>query len=193
MRRMLPVVALLTAIGCGGTSPVSPSDIEKGTAGTLNIRLTDNPFDSARAVLITFSEVSVQRDGNWSKVPFPDSSAPTWTCDLKKLEGSQDLLATAVFPITDFTMVRLIIQSATVYTDNPATSSTPCARSIAAPAGAALPMTILASEASTNGAISVRGGGATTVLLDLDGDASITRPNPSDYRLSPVLRLVSVQ
>jgi hypothetical protein len=191
---MLPVVALLTAIGCGGTSPVSPSDIDKGTAGTLNIRLTDNPFDSARAVLITFSEVSVQRDGNWSKVPFPDSSAPTWTCDLKKLEGGgQDLLATAVFPITDFTLVRLIIQSATVYTDNPTTSSTPCARSIAAPAGSASQMTILATEASTNGAFSVRGGGSTTVLLDLDGEASITRPNPSDYRLSPVLRLVSVQ
>jgi hypothetical protein len=191
---MLPVVALLTAIGCGGTSPVSPSDIEKGTAGTFNVRLTDNPFDSARAVLITFSEVSVQRNGNWTKVPFPDSGASAWTCDLKKLEnGNDDLLATAVFPIADFTAVRLIVQSATVYTDNPATSSTPCARSIAAPAGAASPMTILATEASTNGAFSVRGGGTTTVLLDLDGDASITRPNPSDYRLDPQLRLVSVQ
>jgi hypothetical protein len=191
---MLPVVALLTALGCGGNSPVSPSDVEKGTAGTLNIRLTDNPFDSARAVLITFSEVSVQRSGNWTKVPFPDGSASSWTCDLKKLEGgAQDVVATAAFPITEFTMVRLIVQSATVYTDNASTSPTPCARSIPAPAGSASPMTILASEASTNGSFSVVGGGSTTILLDFDGEASITRPNPSDYRLSPVLRLVSVQ
>ena len=54
-------------------------------------------------------------------------------------------------------------------------------------------MTLTAAEGRTNGTFTVAGGGATTVVVDFDGESSITRPNPADYRMTPVLRLVTVR
>jgi hypothetical protein len=54
-------------------------------------------------------------------------------------------------------------------------------------------MTLLASEGRTNGTFTVTAGTAPIVVVDFDGEASITRPNPADYRLTPVLRLVTVR
>jgi len=88
--------AVLATFACSG-SPSGPSDAStsgpSGSMGTMNVRLTDSPYGSARAVFVTFSEVSAQRtDGGWTKLPFADGSA-TRTCDLKKLQNSaQDVL-----------------------------------------------------------------------------------------------------
>jgi hypothetical protein len=191
---ILVSTALLAAAGCGGSSPASPSDVAKGTAGTLNVRITDSPFSAARAVLLTFSEVAVQRGSDWTKVPFPEAGATTWMCDLKKLENNtEDLLATSAMPLTNFTMVRVMVQSAIVYTDATSTTTTPCARTIATPSGGAFPMKLESPEGRTNGTFSITAGGSTTVVVDFDGESSITRPNPADYRLNTVLRLAAVR
>jgi hypothetical protein len=160
----------------------------------VNVRITDSPFGSARAVLVTFSEVSLLRGTNWTRVPFPDATATTWTCDLKKLENNnEDLLATGALPLTEYTWVRLVVQSATVYTDNSSTSPTPCARSITPPAGGSHVMTMAASEGRENGSFPVTAGLTTTILLDFDGESSITQRAPGDLVMNPVVRLVSVR
>lgn len=191
---ILMFTALLAGAGCGGTSPTSPSGATGGSGGgTLSVRITDSPFSGARAVLITFSEVAVQRGSDWTRVSFPDG-APTWTCDLKKLENStEDLLASGSVSHDTFTAVRLVVQSAVVYTDAVSTSTTPCARTMAAPAGGAFPMTLLSSEGRTNGTFTVTDSTAPVVVVDFDGESSVTRPNPADYRLTPVIRLVTVR
>ena len=203
MRRIFILTAVvLTSFACGGSdslSPSSPSNLPGGpqpssSAGTLNVRITDSPYGGARAVLITFSEVAVLRDGTWTRVPFPDGSAATWTCDLKKLENNaQDLLAAGVSGPREYTMVRLTIDSAKIYLDNASTSATPCARSFPEPAGASFPFRIAAREATVNGSFPVTVGSATTVLVDFSGEDSVDRPGTGEYVLTPVVRLVSVR
>ena len=99
---VLAASAVLATFACSG-SPSSPSDASasgpSGSMGTMNVRLTDSPYGSARAVFVTFSEVSAQRaDGGWTRLPFADVSTAR-TCVLKKLQNSaQDVLGTG--PLT---------------------------------------------------------------------------------------------
>ena len=114
MRRLSLLVAYLLAFGVMlGTlacsdSPSSPS----GNSATFNLRLTDSPFSDARAVLVTFSEVTAHRsDSDWTTLPFA-GGAISRTCDLKKLEGAEDALGTGPLPAGTYTQVRLVVQSA---------------------------------------------------------------------------------
>jgi hypothetical protein len=189
---VLAVVIVLTSFACSG-SPSGPSG-PSGPAGTLNLRITDSPYGSAKAVLVTFSEVALQRSGgDWTTVPFSEPSASTWTCDLKKLQNSaQDVLGTGRLATGQYTMVRLVVQSARIFFDASAVSPTPCARSIPAPAGASFPLTMASGTATVNGTFTMTENGATTILVDFDGEASISQSG-STYAMTPVVRLVSVQ
>jgi hypothetical protein len=176
--------------GGGSGSPTSPS----GSSGTFNLRITDSPYGSAKAVLVTFSEVSMHRDGTWTKVPFADGSGTTWTCDLKKLQNSaQDLLGIGPLEAGQYTMVRLMVQSAKIYFDNSAVSATPCARTIAEPSGGSAALTIPSGEVKLNGVFTLAAGGATTVLVDFDGESSIRETGNGTFMMSPVVRILSVQ
>lgn len=196
MRRasVLAAAAVLTTFACSGESgsPSGPS-APSGSQGTLNLRITDSPFGRAKAVLVTFSDVSMHRNGDWKKVPFADGSA-TRTCDLKKLENStQDVLGTGPLEAGEYTMVRLVVQSARVYLDNAAVSPTPCAASIPAPAGAVSTATMPSGEVKLNGSFGVAAGGATTILIDFDGESSFSQTGNGSYMINPVIRILSVQ
>jgi hypothetical protein len=200
-RSVLCFAVVLVSFACG-SSPTGPSDPSNpsgppaptSTTGTLTVRLTDSPFGAARAVLITFSEVAVLRGNDWERVPFPDGSTSTWTCDLKKLENNaQDVIAAGTLPLAEYTWVRFTIQSAKLYGDNAAQSPTPCARSIPEPAGASYVMSMASREARTNGSFPVVAGKATSMLIDFDGESSVREPNQNNFVLDPVIRLMSVQ
>jgi hypothetical protein len=155
------------------------------------VRITDSPYGSAKAVLVTFSEVASHRDGNWTRLPFPGGS--TRTCDLKKLQNNaQDLLGGGAISPGTYTMVRLVVQSAKIYFDNSAQSPTPCAASIAEPAGASAVLTIPSGEVRLNGSFGLTSSAPTTVLVDFDGESSIIQ-NGSNYTMQPVIRIVSIQ
>jgi hypothetical protein len=127
-------------------------------------------------------------------VPFPDGSASTWTCDLKKLENNaEDLLAVGSIPHETYTWVRLVIQSAKLYAENAAVSPTPCARTIPEPAGEAYAMNLASREGKDNGAFPVTATEGRTLLLDFDGESSISKSGTNDYTMNPVIRLLSVQ
>jgi hypothetical protein len=195
-RSAIAVTVSLAIFGCGG-SPTAPSDSSSSssstTPGTLNVRITDSPYGSAKAVLVTFSEVMAYRDSNGTRMPFADGSTSTWTCDLKKLQnGAQDLLASGRPNTGTYTMVKVVVQSAKIFFDNSAVSATPCARSIPEPAGASFPLALAAREVSLNGSFGLNSNAPTTILIDFDGESSI-RQNGSTYTMDPVLRVVSVQ
>ena len=189
---VLAATALLMSVACGGSNPAGPSDgSSTGGAGTFNLRITDSPYGSAKAVLVTFSEVAAHRNGDWTRLPFPGGS--TRTCDLKKLQNNaQDLLGGGEISPGTYTMVRLVVQSAKIYFDNSAQSGTPCAPSIAEPAGASSVLTIPSGEVRLNGSFGLTSSSPTTVLLDFDGESSIHQ-NGSNYTMQPVIRIVSIQ
>jgi hypothetical protein len=209
--------ALLVAAGvfaCSGSdSPMAPSSAgtpSGGTGssggsgssnGTLAIHLTDSPFSEAKALLVTFSEVSVHSadPGDWKTLPFASGSSRT--CDLKKLNGATDVLGVGSLAAGKYTQVRLNVSSAVIYFDAPSVGG-PCAPQIAAPGGANFPLDIPSGEVKLNHEFTVTGS-ATTMLLDFDGDQSIHQTGSSNgngngnkngkYMMSPVIRVVSVQ
>ena len=179
-----------TGGGGGGTS---------STMGSLSIRLTDSPFSDARALLVTFSEVSVHRanPGEWKALPLASGSSRT--CDLKKLNGATDVLGVGPLPAGKYTQIRLNVTSAALYFDS-ASATGPCAPQIAAPAGTSAPVEIPSGEVKLNNEFTVASTG-TTIVLDFDGDQSVRQTgngngrgkSGSKYMMVPVIRVVSVQ
>ncbi len=123
-------------------------------------------------------------------VPFT-SAATTRTCDLKKLETSEDVLGTASLPAGHYTQVRLVVQSATLFFDN-ASSGSPCASGITPPAGANAPLEIPSGEVKLNRGFDVTSSSTMTMLLDFDGDQSIRQIGNGRYMMSPVITIMSV-
>ena len=173
------------------------------SVGSFAIQLTDSPFSDAKALLVTFSGVSVHRvdDDSWQTIPFASGSGRT--CDLKKLNGPTDVLGVGSLPTGKYTQVRLIVSSASLYFDNPSVGSA-CAPSIAPPAGTTATVDIPSGEVKLNHEFTVTAGGS-TMLLDFDGDQSVRQTGNSNgrggsngvsntkYMMSPVIRVVSVQ
>jgi hypothetical protein len=166
----------------GSAGPGNPGT--STPAGTVSVRLTDSPFSDAQAVLVTFSEVSVHRSGgDWETLPFVGGSAGR-TCDLKRLQGPSDVLGVGPLPAGDYTQIRLTVAAAAIYFGAPSVGG-PCAVQIAAPAGEHWPVDVPSGIVKLNREFTVTGGGATTILLDLDGDRSIKQTGPANGNGSP--------
>jgi hypothetical protein len=184
-------VAAVAALAAGSAacsdSPSSPSF----SGGNFNLRLRDTPFTDAKAVLVTFSSVRAHRsDSDWTQVAFA-SNATTRTCDLKKLETSEDVLGTGALPAGHYTQVRLVVQSSTLYFDN-AAAGPACATTIAAPAGASAALDIPSGEVKLNREFDVTSSSSMTMLLDFDGNGSIHQTGNGRYMMSPVVSILSV-
>jgi len=193
--RLLTALILAAGIAtaaCSDSSPSSPT----GPGGMLNVRLTDAPFDEARAVLVTFSEVSVHRadapESSWSTLAFADGGA-TRTCDLKKLQNArEDVLGVGSLTAGHYTQIRLTVASARLYFTSESTGPA-CASSIPAPAGTSAPVDVPSGQVRLNRQFTIPEGGAVTMLLDFDGGASIREQGNGQFRMTPVIAVVSVQ
>lgn len=182
--------AALVSSACGNSAPSGPS----AGSGTLNMRLTDSPFSDAKAVLVTFSEVSAHHeDADWATVPFADTTATSRTCDLKKLQGPTDILGTGPIAAGHYTQVRLVVSSATIYFDNPTADGPACATTITAPDGRKASVTIPSGEVKLNRGFDLAADGVVTMVLDFDGDKSINLTGNGTYMMSPVIGVKSVQ
>jgi hypothetical protein len=230
MLRSLVIIAVVSvsaaAIGCGGSedNPAGPSQTtssggggtQSGGAGaapagtgTLTVGIKDSPFNDAKAVLVTFKEVSVHRaETGWETVAFA-GGATARTCDLKQLQTATDVLGVATLPAGHYTQIRLTVESAALYFEN-AAGAGPCASTIEAPDGSTAALKIPSGTVKLNRQFTVASGGATTMLLDFDGDRSIKQTGggngngngngnggsgapTASYSMSPVIRVDSVQ
>jgi hypothetical protein len=190
--KQLIVLAAVAALAAGSAacsdSPSSPSL----SGGNFNVRLRDTPFTDAKAVLVTFSSVRAHRsDSDWTVVPFINA-ATSRTCDLKKLETSEDILGTAALPAGHYTQLRLVVQSATLFFDN-ASTGTACAAAITPPAGASATLDIPSGEVKLNREFDVTSSSTMTMLLDFDGDKSVRETGNGQFMMSPVIGVASVQ
>ena len=180
-------VFVFGAVACDN----SPSSNPSGQSARFNLRLTDSPFSDARAVLVTFSEVTAHRtDSDWTRVPFA-GGATARTCDLKKLQASEDVLGTGPLPPGDYTQVRLVVQSARLYFDNPADGPA-CAAAITSPAGRMADLRIPSGEVKLNRGFTLTPESTTTMLVDFDGDKSIHQTGNGTYMMSPVIGITRV-
>ena len=190
MRLMHAVVAVLlamTVIACGGSS-TSPS-----SSNGVTVMLKDSPFSDAKALLVTFSAVSVHASGgDFMTVPF-SGGATTRTCDLKKLTSTQDVLGTGALAAGHYTQIRLVVASAAIYFDNASSSATACAPSITAPAGRTAAVTIPSGEVILNREFDLTATAVTTITLDFNGDQSVKDTGNGTFMMTPVIAIVSVQ
>ena len=185
------------------SNPAAPGGTAGGTSSTVSIRLTDSPFSDAKALLVTFSDVSIHQadPGDWKTIPF--ASGASRTCDLKKLNGATDVLGVGALAAGKYTQIRLNVSSAALYFDSPSAGG-PCAPVIAAPAGRSAPVDIPSGEVKLNNEFTVSKS-ATTITLDFDGDQSVRQTGSGNgngngngnantkYMMVPVIRVVSVQ
>ncbi len=183
-------LAALMATGCSSSS-TSPSTT---TPSSFNVMMTDSPFSDGKALLVTFSEVSAHATGGaFVTLPFANN-ATSRTCDLKKLtNGAQDILGTGPLAAGHYTQVRLTVSSATIYFDNPSSGTSPCAPTISAPAGTSTAVTVPSGTVLLNREFDVTSTGATSMLLDFNGDQSVIATGNGQYMMTPVISVVSVQ
>lgn len=174
----------LGAFACS-KSPTSPT----ATSGNFKLVLKDSPFNDAKSVLITFTGVTVHRDGDARFAPLGTGER---TCDLKKLQATQDVLGAGTIQPGHYTQIRLVVSSAVIYFDN-AASGAACAPSIAPPAGRSSVVDIPSGEVRLNREFDVSAFGATTMLLDFDGDRSIHETGNGRFMMSPVVAVEDVR
>jgi hypothetical protein len=180
-------------MACSGSS-TSPS-----SGSVLNLMMTDAPFQDAKAVLVTFNEVSAHASGgDWKTLPFAGNPAPAMrTCDLKKLEGNKtDILGTGPLDPGHYTQVRLVVYSATIYLENATDPAAPAcgdAATFAAPLGNSQSLTVVSGDVKLTREFDVPQGGVTTMVVDFQGAQSIFLTGTGTYQMTPVLTVVSVQ
>jgi len=186
-RALLAIAIVTSAVACSSSS--SPST----TGSTLNIMVKDSPYSDAKALLVTFSEVSahISGSGGFDVLPFT-AGATSRTCDLKKLATAQDVLGTGTLTAGHYTQIRLVVTSAVLYFDN-AAAGPACAPSIAAPAGSSAQVSVSSGDVKLNREFDVTSSGATTILVDFDGDQSVHAQGNGQYNMTPVISVVSVQ
>jgi hypothetical protein len=188
--RVVLLAAALTCVSCGD-SVVSPS---YSGNGILNVFLTDTPFDDAKALLVTFSEVTAHRagEGGFTRIPFGDNTSLMRTCDLKRLQNAQDLLGVGTLAEGHYTQLRVVVAGAALYFDNPSTGS-PCSNTIPAPAGRRVVVDMPSSgEVRINQEFEVVAGANAVIVLDFDGRRSVVDMGNGRYRMTPVIGVASV-
>ncbi len=185
--------ALCVALSVGSTGCSGSSTTPSTTGPSLSVMLKDSPFSDAKALLVTFSEVSAHASGGDFKT-LPFTGGGSRTCDLKKLTTATDVLGTGPLAAGHYTQIRLVVASAALYFDN-ASSGTACAPSIAAPAGRSAAVVIPSGDIRLNREFDMATTGATTssILLDFDGDQSVKDTGNGTYMMTPVISIVSVQ
>jgi hypothetical protein len=156
--------------------------------------IKDSPYSDAKALLVTFSDVTAHRsgEGGFTKIPFGEAGALSRTCDLKKLVDAQDVLGVGSLTEGHYTQVRLVVSSATLYFEEASTGPA-CATTIPVPGGRSASVEIPSGEVRLNREFDVTSTGATTMLIDFDGDKSVHETGNGRFRMTPVIGVVSVQ
>ncbi len=191
---LVPVAVAAFAVACSST-PSTPSG-----ASTVSVSLTDSPFTDAKALLVTFNDVSVHTSGGgWASLPF-EGGATTRTCDIKRLAGgAQDVLGTAALAAGHYTQIRLNVASAQVYFTATTTDTAPCVAGstmmLSDSTDAGTPVTVSSGQLILNRPFDVASTGTTPtqILLDFNGDGSMMQTGMGMYRMTPVITVVGVQ
>lgn len=186
--KAIPAVILIGALVVGtpacSDSPSSPSS----TGNNFVLRLSASTFGGAPAVLVTFSRVRATRaSGGSTDVALP-GNASQYTCDLRRLQQNDGEIASGVLPAGDYTDVRLTVQAATLYLDNP--SNAACAANFTVPSGRATVMSGTPSEVVLSRSFQVNGD--TAMRIAINSELSIRATGGGAYTFQPAVTVLSV-
>lgn len=189
MRTCIPVLGVVVLLASACSGPSNPS----GQTGSLTVNLKDGPYADAMAMLVTFSTVSAHHaEAEWQPLTFA-GSATSLTCDLKKLVNVFDLLGEGQLLAGHYTQLRLVVQSAALYSSPTPATDPACAATMTAPDGLIGNVEIPSGEVRLNRQFTIPEGGATRILLDFDGERSVTALGDGRYRMTPVITILSVE
>jgi len=183
---VLSLVVALVSTACGD-SPSSPSS---ATSPRFNLRLTASSFSGGQALLVTFARVRAFRSpGDFTDVALT-GNASQFTCDLKKLQSTDGEIAVGPLPNGRYTEVRVQIQSATLYLDNP--SPDICTASVRTPSGRTAPIALSPGEIVISREFSMEGGTDTTMRIGLNTEQSVRAASNGSYTFTPTVSVLSV-
>lgn len=188
MRKWIPVLGVVVLLGSACTGP-------SGQTGSLTVNLKDGPYADARAMLVTFSGVSAHHaDQEWQPLTFAGQPAPTTlTCDLKRLVNAFDVLGTGQLLAGHYTQLRVVVESAALYSSPTPETDPACAATMTPPAGLIGNVEIPSGEVKLNRQFTIPEGGATKILIDFDGDRSVHAMGNGRFSMTPVIAIMSVE
>lgn len=176
------VVAALIAsgvagIGCGGSSPTSPSlvledNISTSFTGTLSILMKDAPIDNLSAVSVYITGVSTQVQGG------------------AVLAVQQDFGAVELLALRDKT-IEVVNTQVPTGTYEWVAFSLDASRSSVVESGVTKPLAITNGEAKVLGPFTVTQGAKTTITVDFDAEKSLTQNADGSWTMNPVVVLVT--
>ncbi len=168
----LSMAAVLASMyGCGGSSSSSSN-------GSLNVGITDAPVDSASAVVVTFSSISVKPSEGEALVF--DLETPM-AINLLDYQGDERalLLDGESLPAGDYVWMRLGIDEGDSYIEVDGLQHT-----LEIPSGAQTGLKI-------NRPFTIANGGLSDFTIDFDLKKSVHMKGTGDYKLRPTLRITN--
>ncbi|MBA7678851.1 hypothetical protein ES703_87129 [subsurface metagenome] len=166
MRKLILVAFIVTLLLWGCTS----SD---GT-GNFMLYLTDQPIDNAEEILVTISEINIQK----AEEGFSTVWAGTHTYDLLKLRSQKEKILDITLGEGMYTQIRLVVASGQIVID-----------------GETYDMTVPSSEVKIPVVFNIMDGDVVEIVLDFEAEHSIQVVNAGqieEYILRPVIRVKSI-
>ena len=142
--------------------------------GNFQLYLTDQPIDDAEKILVTISEINVQKED----VGFITLWTGTQTYDLLKLRSQEEKIVDVTLDEGKYTQIRLVVTEGQIVIG-----------------GETYDMTVSSSEVKIPFVFNVMADGATEILLDFEAEHSIHVVNAGlseKYILRPVIRVKNI-
>ena len=167
MRKLIFFAFIVTLLLWGCTS-------SNGT-GNFKLYLTDQPIDNAEEILVTISEINVQKEGEGFITLW---SSGTKEYDLLALQYQEALILDTTLEAGTYTQIRLVVASGQIVIN-----------------GQSSEMTIPSSEVKIPVVFNIMDDDIVEIVLDFEAEHSIQVVNAGqseEYILRPVIRVKSI-
>ncbi len=142
--------------------------------GNFQLYLTDQPIDNAEEILVTISEISVQREEEGFSTVWSGEK----TYDLLKLRNKEEKIIDITLEEGTYTQIRLVVTEGQIVI-----------------ASESHEMTVPSSEVKIPFVFNIMKDGSTEIVLDFEAEHSIHVVNAGqsgEYILRPVIRVKSI-
>lgn len=148
--------------------------VSSDRTGNFQIYLKDKPIDNAEEILVTISEISVQKEGEG----FITLWSGEKTYDLLKLRDKEEKIIDITLDAGTYTQIRLVVIAGQIVIS-----------------GESHEMKVPSSEVKIPLVFNIMEDGATEILLDFEAEHSILIVNAGQseqYILIPVIRVENI-